>query len=76
MDPDISIWQKTGHFYFALTRGVLVCHFKVRMSAFPPDRNVRVHGFPQGVADSFQCRDVGEQSSNRLWTTLWREVRA
>jgi hypothetical protein len=20
MDPDISIWQKTGHFYFALTR--------------------------------------------------------
>jgi hypothetical protein len=19
MDPDISIWQKTGHFYFALT---------------------------------------------------------
>jgi len=20
MDPDISIWRKTGHFYFALTR--------------------------------------------------------
>ena len=21
MDPDISIWRKTGHFYFALTPG-------------------------------------------------------
>ncbi len=23
MEADISIWQKTGHFYFALTRGAL-----------------------------------------------------
>jgi hypothetical protein len=30
MDPDISIWQKTGHFYFALTPGTaLLTHFRV-----------------------------------------------
>jgi hypothetical protein len=28
MDPDISIWRKTGHFYFALTRVRHVCDRK------------------------------------------------
>ena len=32
MEADISIWRKTGHFYFALTRVPASCSCKVRMS--------------------------------------------
>ena len=28
MEADISIWQKTGHFYFALTMQRSVCRYK------------------------------------------------
>src|ERR1700690_2932561 len=32
MEADISTWQKTGHFYFALTHGDRFCRCKVRVS--------------------------------------------
>src|ERR1700676_2669039 len=32
MEADISIWRKTGHFYFALTRRHEDCRRKMRMS--------------------------------------------
>jgi hypothetical protein len=32
MEADISIWRKTGHFYFALTRRQTRCRRKMRMS--------------------------------------------
>ncbi len=32
MEADISIWQGTGHFYFALTQLCGICHSKMRMS--------------------------------------------
>ena len=39
MDPDISIWQKTGHFYFALTPmeplGVLIWLVMVEIEDVP-----------------------------------------
>ena len=31
MDPDISIWQKTGHFYFALTPMEPPCSVLIRL---------------------------------------------
>ena len=36
MEPDISTWRKSGHFYFALTR---TCH------RLPPARSAGLEGF-------------------------------
>src|SRR4029450_7311180 len=38
--PDISTWQRIGHFYLALTSGLAICQGKVEMSPCGQNRNV------------------------------------
>ena len=49
MEADISIWRKTGHFYFALTQICHQCRCKMRMSGLSQSRNVRFHGWPRAL---------------------------
>jgi hypothetical protein len=44
---DISIWQKTGHFYFALTDCFWTLSLQNENVRFVQSKNVRVHRWPR-----------------------------
>ena len=54
MEADISIWRKSGHFYFALTRDQpdtrpACMSLQSENVRFVQSRNVRFHGWPRGL---------------------------
>src|SRR5207245_1014821 len=62
LEADISTWQKTGHFYFALTQQCSECRGKMRMSGLC---KVEMSGFIQGGradgtgANRVECERTG-----------------
>ena len=59
MDPDISIWQKTGHFYFALTGNPRGCATSRSYECPPTGNGVRELGVEtlEYFASEDRCTD-------------------
>ena len=61
MEADISIWRKTGHFYFALTRREEDC------GPSPDERSNALTGEMGPITQGYRLRDANLPGPSRVF---------